>query len=51
MSAFTVTVYTHGAALRYPAIGASSCEVLVAAIELFGPCAITVLPLARGGLK
>lgn len=51
MSAFTVTVYVHGAALRYPAIGPSSCAVLSAAIDLFGLCAITVLPLTCGGAK
>lgn len=51
MSAFMVTVYAPGAALRYPAIGTSSCEVLATAIDLFGPCAITVLPMARGGSK
>lgn len=51
MSAFTVTVYVQGAALRFPAIGPSSCAVLTAAIDLFGLCAVTVMPLARAGAK
>lgn len=51
MSAYRVTVYLPGAALRFPAIGPSSCAVLTAAIDRFGLCAISVLPLARGGAK
>lgn len=49
MSAYSVTVYLHGAALHFPAIGPSSCAVLTAAIDHFGLCAISVVPLKRGG--
>ena len=51
MSAYKVTVYLQGEALRFPAIGPSSCAVLSAVIDRFGLCAVTVLPLARGGSK
>jgi hypothetical protein len=51
VSAFNVTIYLPGASLRFHAIGTSSCAVLAAAIDRFGLCAISVLPLVRGGAK
>jgi hypothetical protein len=44
MSTFTVTVRTENGALTYPAIGTSSADVHIDALERFGACGVTVRP-------
>jgi hypothetical protein len=44
MSSFTVRVRADGQRLTYTAIGTDSFAVHMAAIDLFGVCAITVVP-------
>jgi hypothetical protein len=44
LSAFDVTVRTTGQRITYQAIGTDSSAVLIAAIDRFGPCAISVKP-------
>ena len=44
MSKFSVRVRTDAAELTYDAIGTDSAAVHMAAVDLFGVCAITVTP-------
>lgn len=44
MSSFTVTVHLAGKSFTYPAIGADSITVHLAALELFGVCGVSVKP-------
>jgi hypothetical protein len=44
MSAFTVRVRTAAQQLTYRVIGTDSVAVHMAAVDLFGVCAITVTP-------
>jgi hypothetical protein len=44
MNAFLVQVRTAGARIAYCAIGTDSASVLMAALDRFGACAVTVTP-------
>jgi hypothetical protein len=51
MSAFNVTVRTTAGAMHYHAIGTCSTDVHMAALERFGACGVTVVPVKRSTSK
>jgi hypothetical protein len=46
-TAFKVQVRTGALCVAYPALGTDAAAVHMAAVDLFGVCAITVKPMAR----
>jgi hypothetical protein len=44
MKAFDVRVRTHSKTITYTAIGPSSADVHMSALDLFGICSVAVIP-------